>query len=117
MTDAIAFSHVGKTYSGTRGTLRALDNISFTIGQGEFFGLLVPNGAGKTTLISILAGLARATEGTVTVMGHERDLALLAEAVSEFAVRSSEKLRAQAPCFRCRQPYRRWCAPKVWPAP
>jgi ABC-2 type transport system ATP-binding protein len=71
MTDAIAFSHVGKTYSGTRGTLRALDDISFTIGQGEFFGLLGPNGAGKTTLISILAGLARATEGTVTVMGHD----------------------------------------------
>uniref|UniRef100_UPI0035AFF284 ABC transporter ATP-binding protein n=1 Tax=Ideonella sp. TaxID=1929293 RepID=UPI0035AFF284 len=38
---------------------------------GEFFGLLGPNGAGKTTLISILAGLARATEGRVMVMGHD----------------------------------------------
>jgi ABC-2 type transport system ATP-binding protein len=68
---AIRFRHVGKTYSGTRGTLRALDDVSFDIAQGEFFGLLGPNGAGKTTLISILAGLARATEGTVTVMGHD----------------------------------------------
>ena len=68
---AIRFRHVGKTYSGTRGTLRALDDVSFDIEQGEFFGLLGPNGAGKTTLISILAGLARATEGTVTVMGHD----------------------------------------------
>jgi ABC-2 type transport system ATP-binding protein len=68
---AIRFRHVGKTYTGPRGTLRALDDVSFDIGQGEFFGLLGPNGAGKTTLISILAGLARATEGTVTVMGHD----------------------------------------------
>ena len=68
---AIAFRHVGKTYTGSRGTLRALDDVNFTIEQGEFFGLLGPNGAGKTTLISILAGLARATEGTVTVMGHD----------------------------------------------
>ena len=68
---AVRFRHVGKTYSGTRGTLRALDDVSFDIEQGEFFGLLGPNGAGKTTLISILAGLARATEGTVTVMGHD----------------------------------------------
>ena len=68
---ALPFRPVGKTYSGTRGTLRALDDVSFDIEQGEFFGLLGPNGAGKTTLISILAGLARATEGTVTVMGHD----------------------------------------------
>ena len=68
---AISFRHVGKTYTGSRGTLRALDDVSFDIGQGEFFGLLGPNGAGKTTLISILAGLAGATEGSVTVMGHD----------------------------------------------
>ncbi len=68
---AIDFSHVGKTYSGARGTLRALDDVHFSIEAGEFFGLLGPNGAGKTTLISILAGLTRATEGQVRVMGHE----------------------------------------------
>jgi ABC-2 type transport system ATP-binding protein len=71
MSDAIAFSHIGKVYRGARGELRALDDVNFNIEQGEFFGLLGPNGAGKTTLISILAGLARATEGTVTVMGHD----------------------------------------------
>ena len=68
---AIEFRQVGKTYSGARGTLRALDGVSFDIEAGEFFGLLGPNGAGKTTLISILAGLVRASEGTVRVMGHE----------------------------------------------
>jgi ABC-2 type transport system ATP-binding protein len=68
---AVRFDHVAKTYSGARGTLRALDGVSFDIEEGEFFGLLGPNGAGKTTLISVLAGLVRATEGRVTVMGHD----------------------------------------------
>jgi len=68
---AIEFRDVGKTYAGARGTLRALDGVSFDIERGEFFGLLGPNGAGKTTLISILAGLTRATQGTVRVMGHD----------------------------------------------
>jgi ABC-2 type transport system ATP-binding protein len=68
---AVSFQKVAKTFTGARGTFRALDGVSFDIEQGEFFGLLGPNGAGKTTLISILAGLARATEGRVTVMGHD----------------------------------------------
>jgi ABC-2 type transport system ATP-binding protein len=68
---AVSFQQVAKTYSGPRGSLRALDGVSFDIEPGEFFGLLGPNGAGKTTLISILAGLSRATEGRVTVMGHD----------------------------------------------
>ena len=68
---AVSFQGVAKTYRGARGTLRALDGVSFDIEEGEFFGLLGPNGAGKTTLISILAGLAQATEGRVTVMGHD----------------------------------------------
>ena len=68
---AVRFQNVSKVYQGARGTLRALDDVSFQIEQGEFFGLLGPNGAGKTTLISILAGLARASGGSVSVLGHD----------------------------------------------
>ena len=68
---AISFQNVGKTYAGNRGPIHALDDVSFDIEPGEFFGLLGPNGAGKTTLISILAGLARATRGNVKVLGHD----------------------------------------------
>jgi ABC-2 type transport system ATP-binding protein len=71
---AVRFEQVSKTYSGARGarkSVQALDGVSFDIDQGEFFGLLGPNGAGKTTLISILAGLARASAGRVSVMGHD----------------------------------------------
>ena len=65
---AISFQQVEKTYASG---VRALDGVSFDVQPGEFFGLLGPNGAGKTSLISILAGLARATRGKVTVMGHD----------------------------------------------
>ncbi|MBK6471162.1 MAG: ABC transporter ATP-binding protein [Betaproteobacteria bacterium] len=68
---AVVFHNVSKTYTGARGVFHALDGVSFQIDRGEFFGLLGPNGAGKTTLISILAGLARASGGSVTVMGHD----------------------------------------------
>ena len=68
---AVSFQQVTKVYAGARGELRALDGVSFDIEPGEFFGLLGPNGAGKTTLISILAGLARASSGSVRVLGHD----------------------------------------------
>ena len=64
---AIQITDVRKRY----GDLKALDGVSLTVEEGEFFGLLGPNGAGKTTLISILAGLNRADSGTVTVLGHD----------------------------------------------
>ena len=70
---AISFQSVSKTYPSPRSQnsppLKALDDVSFDIEHGEFFGLLGPNGAGKTTLISILAGLSRATQGHVLVHG------------------------------------------------
>jgi ABC-2 type transport system ATP-binding protein len=68
---AISFQSVSKTYSTARGSFQALDGVSFDIAQGEFFGLLGPNGAGKTTLISILAGLVRASSGSVLVHGND----------------------------------------------
>jgi len=51
--------------------VHALSGVSLAIAQGEFFGLLGPNGAGKTTLINVIAGLARADGGSVSVMGAD----------------------------------------------
>ena len=64
---AIQINDVEKRYQ----SLHALAGVSLTIEEGEFFGLLGPNGAGKTTLISIIAGLARADSGSVTIHGHD----------------------------------------------
>jgi ABC-2 type transport system ATP-binding protein len=67
MVPAIQLERISKNYGG----IRALDAVSLTIGQGEFFGLLGPNGAGKTTLINILAGLVLASDGSARVLGHD----------------------------------------------
>jgi ABC-2 type transport system ATP-binding protein len=67
MTFAIEALNVEKRY----GALRALAGVSLAVAEGEFFGLLGPNGAGKTTLINVVAGLARASAGTVRVMGAD----------------------------------------------
>src|SRR6195952_851516 len=64
---AIEIRNVKKRYK----ELQALKGVNLVVEEGEFFGLLGPNGAGKTTLISILAGLARADSGTISVLGHD----------------------------------------------
>ncbi len=71
---AISFQSVSKSYPSLRSPdqpLLALDRVSLDIEPGEFFGLLGPNGAGKTTMISVLAGLSRASSGSVSVMGSD----------------------------------------------
>ena len=65
--NAIEVRGVEKRY----GAVQALSGVSLEIAQGEFFGLLGPNGAGKTTLINVIAGLARADAGAVSVMGAD----------------------------------------------
>ena len=55
---AVSFRSVSKRYGGSRGSVQALDGVSFDIEPGEFFGLLGPNGAGKTTLISAELGIS-----------------------------------------------------------
>ena len=64
---AIAITGVHKTYGATV----ALRGIDLAIRRSEFFGLLGPNGAGKSTLINIIAGLVRASAGSVAVLGHD----------------------------------------------
>lgn len=51
-------------------TVKAVDDISFTIEEGEMVGFLGPNGAGKTTTLKVLSGLLFPTDGRATVMGY-----------------------------------------------
>jgi branched-chain amino acid transport system ATP-binding protein len=53
------------------GALAAVDNLSFTVSEGETYGIAGPNGAGKTTLFDVISGFARATSGEVLVRGKE----------------------------------------------
>nr|WP_319474454.1 ABC transporter ATP-binding protein [uncultured Sphaerochaeta sp.] len=60
-------SHLSKQY---RKGVKAVDDISFSLKEGEIFGLLGPNGSGKTTTILMLLGLLESTEGSVEVLGY-----------------------------------------------
>jgi ABC-2 type transport system ATP-binding protein len=66
-TPAISLTGVSKRY----GDLQALDDVSFDIRKGEFFGLLGPNGAGKSTLISAIAGLLKLSGGEISILGSD----------------------------------------------
>jgi len=52
---------------------KAVDGLSFSVNEGEFFGFLGPNGAGKSTTIKALTTLMRKTSGRVSVAGHDLD--------------------------------------------
>lgn len=64
---AIEVKNLTKEFNGSK----AVDDISFGVGEGEIFGLLGPNGAGKTTTIKMLVTLLRATKGEAKVCGFD----------------------------------------------
>ncbi len=61
----IEISHLVKDF----GRVRAVDDLTLTVGRGEFFGFLGPNGAGKTTTIKMMAGLLRPNSGSIRLSG------------------------------------------------
>src|SRR5213596_1749025 len=68
MPDIISVKNLSKVYASG---FQALKNVNLDIRRGEIFALLGPNGAGKTTLISIVCGIVNASQGSVTVDGHD----------------------------------------------
>jgi len=66
MPATISVRDLHKSY----GQVVAVDGVTFTVEQGEFFGILGPNGAGKTTTLEIVEGLREPDSGEVTVLGR-----------------------------------------------
>ena len=74
--DALSVRELSKVYHGG---VKALDGVSFSVGEGDFYALLGPNGAGKSTTIGIVAGLVRKTSGTVSVFGRDLDRSTISQ--------------------------------------
>ncbi len=68
MNPIISIRNLSKTYASG---FQALKRVNLEIRRGEIFALLGPNGAGKTTLIGVVCGIVNATDGAVTVDGHD----------------------------------------------
>lgn len=67
MTDALVVDNVRKSF----GEREAVKGISFTVKEGEIFGLIGPNGAGKTTTLRMISTLLHVTSGRISVCGHD----------------------------------------------
>ena len=69
MEPILTVSHLQKYY-GSRGSVtRAIDDLSLSVEQGEFVGIMGASGSGKTTLLNCIATIDRPTAGTITVGG------------------------------------------------
>lgn len=71
--DAIVLEHLTKIHKPAwpwQKPVRGLEDVTFTVKEGEIFAFLGPNGAGKTTTMKILLGLMRATSGSVGLLGR-----------------------------------------------
>ena len=64
----IVLNELTKSYGKHRG----IENISFTVEQGEVFGFIGPNGAGKSTFLKILSGQLETTSGDITITPGQR---------------------------------------------
>ncbi|MGE0458888.1 MAG: ABC transporter ATP-binding protein [Bauldia sp.] len=64
---AIEVDNIGRRYAD----VEAVNGLTFSVAQGEFFALLGPNGAGKSTLLHMLTTLVTPTSGAARVMGHD----------------------------------------------
>ncbi len=70
MSKIIEFKNVDKIYKTGDHVLKAMDNVNFTIDEGEFVVILGPSGAGKSTLLNLLGGLDTVTSGQIIVNNH-----------------------------------------------
>jgi len=70
-TGAVSVQNVVKIYQRDSQQIKVLDGLTLEVPQGEFMALMGPSGSGKTTLLNLIAGIDRATSGTVRVAGTD----------------------------------------------
>lgn len=78
MTHLVELKKIGKTFPG----VRALNNVSFTLDEGEVHVIVGENGAGKSTLIKVLSGVYHPEEGEIIIEGKKHAFKLPIEAIN-----------------------------------
>ncbi|MBC2725403.1 ABC transporter ATP-binding protein [Desulfosporosinus sp.] len=71
MKPVVEVQNVGMKYQSLNGEITALENINFSVRDGEFVSIVGPSGCGKSTLLSIISGLIFSTSGTVLLSGEK----------------------------------------------
>ena len=71
MENVLEVKNLSKTYGGLGNATRALDDVSFTVGKGEFVGVMGASGSGKTTLLNCVATIDTPTSGSILLDGKE----------------------------------------------
>jgi NitT/TauT family transport system ATP-binding protein len=69
----LELKHIAKSFAHAKGTLPVLEDISFTIDEGQFIAVVGPSGCGKSTMLRIVNGLMSATSGQVLYQGRQVD--------------------------------------------
>lgn len=70
MKEILKINNIKKTYQSKNGEINAIDDISFTVCEGEFVSIIGPSGCGKSTLLSIISGLDEKTSGDIIIDGE-----------------------------------------------
>ena len=97
-TPIIRMDGLGKAFTGSQGTVRALEDISLEIMPGEIFGIIGLSGAGKSTLIKLMLG-------ELPLNGQTGKIELLGQEIRQFIWRSPPRERSimtESPCRKCR---------------
>ena len=69
--EKLRVEHISKIFNGQSGAILALDDVSFTVEEGEFVVIVGPSGCGKSSLLNIIGGLDKATEGNAYTAGEK----------------------------------------------
>ena len=71
MNEILKLERISLTYQTTTREIKALENISFSVNEGEFVSIIGPSGCGKTSILSIIAGLIAPSGGKIALQGEE----------------------------------------------